>query len=67
MAAVNRSLADHELIKIKLSLANRQAKKKICADLCLKCDAQLVQTIGHVVLLFKKSEQPDPNLSNLLR
>lgn len=67
VAEVNRSLADHELIKIKLSGADRQAKKNICADLCLKCDAQLVQTIGHIVLLFRKSEQPDPNLSNLLR
>jgi RNA-binding protein len=67
LAEVKRSLEDHELIKIKLSVADKQAKKDICVDLCGKCDAQLVQTIGHVVLLFRKNKQPDPNLSNLLR
>ena len=67
LAEVNRALADHELIKIKLSVGDRQAKLAAINDLCKQCNAEVVQSIGHIVLLFKKADQPNPKLSNLLR
>ncbi|RLA50476.1 MAG: ribosome assembly RNA-binding protein YhbY [Gammaproteobacteria bacterium] len=67
LAEVNRALDDHELIKIKLSVDDRDAKKLLCNTLCEQSRAEIVQMIGHVVLLFKKADRPDPKLSNLLR
>ena len=32
-----------------------------------KCGAEVVQSIGHILLLLKKSNEPNPKLSNLIR
>jgi RNA-binding protein len=64
---VDRALRDHELIKIKLALGDRDTKKAIIANLCAQTEAQLIQSIGHIVLLFRKADKPNPKLSNLLR
>ena len=62
-----RALGDHELIKVKLSVGDRDAKKAMTDEICQKYDALLVQSIGHVVLLYRKAKTPNPKLSNLLR
>jgi RNA-binding protein len=64
---VDRALRDHELIKIKLAVGDRETKKAIITDLCAQTEAQLIQSIGHMVLLFRKADKPNPKLSNLLR
>ena len=64
---VDRALRDHELIKIKLAVGDRDTKKAIITDLCAQTKAQLIQSIGHMVLLFRKADKPNPKLSNLLR
>ncbi|MGB0444685.1 MAG: ribosome assembly RNA-binding protein YhbY [Porticoccaceae bacterium] len=64
---VDRALRDHELIKIKLAVGDRDTKKAIITDLCAQTEAQLIQSIGHMVLLFRKADKPNPKLSNLLR
>jgi RNA-binding protein len=66
-AEIDRALNDHELIKIKLSVGDRAAKKLLCDEICTSYSAQLVQSIGHILLIFKKSKNPNPKLSNLLR
>jgi RNA-binding protein len=67
IAEVARALGDHELIKIKLAVGDRDAKKTVIANLCAQTESQLIQSIGHMVLLFKKADKPNPKLSNLLR
>ncbi len=67
LAELNRALNDHELIKVKLNTGDRDAKKIIILQVCQKLDAELVQTIGHVILLFRRVDKPNPKLSNLLR
>ncbi|CAI8273060.1 MAG: RNA-binding protein [SAR92 bacterium MED-G29] len=64
---LERALGDHELIKVKLSVGDRDAKKAMTDEICQKYDALLVQSIGHVVLLYRKAKTPNPKLSNLLR
>ncbi|MGB1983955.1 MAG: ribosome assembly RNA-binding protein YhbY [Porticoccaceae bacterium] len=64
---VDRALRDHELIKIKLAVGDRDTKKAIITDLCAQTEAQLIQSIGHMILLFRKADKPNPKLSNLLR
>ncbi len=64
---IERALGDHELIKVKLAVGDRDAKKALTEEICEKFNAQLVQSIGHIVLLFRKAKNPNPKLSNLLR
>lgn len=67
LAEIDRALGDHELIKAKLAVGDREAKSACIAQICTDLNATAVQTIGHVVLLYRKAEKPNPNLSNLLR
>ena len=67
MAEIDRALSDHELIKIKVNTSDREAKKALIKEICLEKNAELVQQIGHVALLFRAAKKPDPRLSNLLR
>ena len=67
VAEIDRALNDHELIKVKLAVGDRQAKQATIKDICQQCNAQLVQAIGHIILLYRKADKPNPKLSNLLR
>jgi len=67
MAELNRALNDHELIKVKISLSDREAKKATIEQACQRLKAELVQTIGHIILLYKRADKPNLKLSNLLR
>ncbi|MDG0969031.1 MAG: YhbY family RNA-binding protein [Porticoccaceae bacterium] len=64
---IDRALSDHELIKLKLAVGDRDAKKTMTDEICLSHKAQLIQSIGHVLLIFRASLKPNPKLSNLLR
>ena len=66
-AEIARALNDHKLIKIKLVADDRDAKKTLTETICKDNNAQLVQSIGHVILVYRKAKTPDPRLSNLLR
>jgi RNA-binding protein len=67
LAEVDRALADHELIKAKFSSEDRDARREQMALICSRCDAELVQSIGKMALLFRKSSKPNPRTSNLIR
>lgn len=64
---VERALHDHELIKIKLAVGDKTARQAACDLLCKQLTAELVQLIGNNALLLRKSNKPNPKLSNLLR
>ncbi len=62
-----RALNDHELIKVKFNIGDREARQQLINELVSNTHAELVQTIGKVVLIFKAADKPNPLLSNLLR
>ena len=64
---IERALGDHELIKLKLVTADRDSKKALTDEICRLHKAQLIQSIGHVVLIFRAAVKPNPKLSNVLR
>jgi len=64
---VRRALDDHELIKVKIAVADREARSAAADALCAETGATLVQSVGNIVLLLKRAKQPDPKLSNLMR
>lgn len=62
-----RALKDHELIKVKFAMGDREAKQQLINELVEITRAELVQTIGKIALIFKAAGKPNPQLSNLLR
>ncbi|WP_211827930.1 YhbY family RNA-binding protein [Kistimonas asteriae] len=62
-----RALDDHELIKVKFAIGDRDARRAVIAELCGISKAELVQTIGKVALIYKAAKEPSPRLSNILR
>ncbi len=67
LAEIERALEDHELIKVRINADSREQKAAFIETICSTTGAEIVQTIGHVVLLYRAAQQPDPKLSNLLK
>jgi RNA-binding protein len=63
----NRALSDHELIKVKIAGEDREARVAVIAEIADVTGAEVVQTIGKIVLLYKKAKPQNPKLSNLVR
>jgi RNA-binding protein len=66
-AELERALSDHELIKVKLAVGDRDAKRAVSDTICQNFKAELVQSIGHILLIYRPAKSPNPKLSNLLR
>ena len=67
MSEIKRALTDHELVKISVRCADRTAKREMIDTVVTRTGSELIQTIGHVALLYKAAAKPDPRLSNILR
>ncbi len=67
LAELNRALNDHELIKVKLAVGTREARKQVTQEVCEQCGAKLVQSIGNIIVVMRRTKTPDPRLSNLVK
>ncbi len=67
MAEIDRALESHELIKVKIAVPDRSARKAFADEICTKLNAVNVQSIGQVILLYRKAKNQDRKLSNLVR
>lgn len=64
---VDRALEDHELIKVKFMIADREVKRQLIQELCNVVEAQIIQEVGHIALIYRPALEPNPKLSNILR
>jgi len=64
---VDRALNDHELIKVKVKVGDREVKHQVIEELCTALKADWVQTIGNTAILLRRAAKPNPKLSNLIR
>jgi RNA-binding protein len=53
VAETRRALHDHELIKLRIQAADREARETLLKELVTATDCTLVTRIGHVAVLFK--------------
>ena len=67
LAEGDRALGDHELIKIKIAVGDRDLRDALIEQLCQTTHAQLVQRIGNTATLLRRNPQADPRKSNLQR
>lgn len=66
-AELNRALDDHELIKVKLAVSEREDRKEAVEQLQALPGVEVIQQVGKVALLYRPNKKPNPKLSNLLR
>lgn len=64
---IERALDDHELIKVRINVADRKLRRELADSIATQHNAQTVQRIGNIILLFRPAKKPKPKLSNLLR
>lgn len=67
VAELDRALNDHELIKVKLAVGSREARSSVAREVCDLTGAELVHSIGNMIVILRRTAQPDPRLSNLVR
>lgn len=53
IAEVDRALTAHELIKVRIAGADRDAREAVCDALCARVDAAEVQRVGKVLVLWR--------------
>ena len=52
-AETERALHDHELIKVRVRTADREARDALLAQLTQQTQSELVTRIGHVAVLYR--------------
>jgi RNA-binding protein len=65
LAEIERALDDHELIKVKIALEDREERKALISELVLQVNAELIQTIGKIALIFRAARKPKMHTSNI--
>ena len=67
LTELERALGDHELIKVKVNILDRESRLEAIAELCKAGKAELVQVIGKMALLYRKNVNVNKQLSNIHR
>lgn len=65
LAETERALEDHELIKVKIAVTDRDSRKQCIEELCSSTGAELIQEIGKIALIFRQAKKRDERKSNL--
>ena len=57
LAEIDNALNHHELIKVKIAGAERETKQLIIDAIVRETKACAVQSIGHILVLYRPSEE----------
>ena len=57
IAELDRALAAHELIKVRAGSLERGEREAALAEICARLDAQPVQHIGKVLVLYRRKPE----------
>ncbi len=57
LAEIDGALAHHELIKVRVNAGDRTGRDAMIGSICDACNAELVQRVGHVALLFRRNPE----------
>ncbi|AEF55883.1 YhbY family RNA-binding protein [Marinomonas posidonica] len=67
LTEIDRALEDHELIKVRISITDRDVRSALITEISKVMKSETVQVIGKVALFYRAALEPNPKLSNLLR
>lgn len=54
---LDRSLAAHELVKVRVRAEDRQSRDEMIREMCAACEASLIQRVGHIALLYRQDPE----------
>jgi len=63
MEEIKLAISFHELVKIKLNAQDKTVRNTMVEDIITNCDAHHVQSIGHVAVFYKPSQEKKISLS----
>ena len=58
LAEIGQALAHHELIKVRFNCGDRDERQAMQETVRDQCRAELVQTIGHIGVFYRRAEKP---------
>ncbi|MDJ0777506.1 MAG: YhbY family RNA-binding protein [Gammaproteobacteria bacterium] len=58
-AEIDRALARHELVKLRIPALPKPEKRELARDLCAHHGAVQVEAIGHVLVLYRQNPKTD--------
>ncbi|MDG6231009.1 ribosome assembly RNA-binding protein YhbY [Glaesserella parasuis] len=67
LAEIENALDHHELIKVKIAGADREMKQLIIDAIVRETKAVEVQTIGHILVLYRQNEEKKISLPKIAR
>ncbi len=56
---IDIALGHHELIKLRIPALGKAGKRELAAEICAKHQAQLVEAIGNVIVLYRRNPEKD--------
>ena len=56
------TLEHHELIKVRVSAEDREARDALIKAICESARCELVQRIGHIAILYRAAKKPSIRL-----
>ncbi|MFM7786283.1 MAG: YhbY family RNA-binding protein, partial [Gammaproteobacteria bacterium] len=65
LAEADRALREHELVKVRFSIADRDERRRTVQAFCAQLGAESVQEIGKVLLAYRENPSAEPRLSNV--
>lgn len=54
---IDAALAHHELIKVRVNAEDREDRDAMIMEICGHSEAELIQRIGHIALLYRRNEE----------
>lgn len=51
---IERALNDHELIKIRVPAGDKEGRQELISNICSQHNADLVQSIGRVLVVYRR-------------
>lgn len=57
LGATDEALKHHELIKVRVNAADREARAALIAHICNALGSELVQRVGHIATLFRRNPE----------
>lgn len=54
---IEQVLNDHELIKIRINADTREDRREMTTAICEQHGATLLQTIGHIIVIYRASQK----------
>lgn len=59
---INSSLEHHELIKVRISGVDRDERSASINSICTQTNSELVNSIGHIAILYRPAKKPQIKL-----